>query len=148
MARSFNPVRGGASSGSGSMELSVEFPGGRWTGALVEIQQYLNLDGYDRISADIYLPPGCPEGLRGKIIFTVGEDWRFVEMSRSAKLVPGEWTTITASISDGSMEWKRTSVDSSFREDVRKVAIRIESNNKPAYSGPILIDNIRVYSLD
>jgi len=148
VARSFKNTRAASSTGSGSMELVAEFPGGSWAGALVEIQQFLDLGKYDRISADIYLPPECPSGLRGKLILTVGEKWKFVEMARSARLAPGEWTTITASISDGSMDWKRTVVDEAFRSDVRKIAIRIESNGKPAYSGPVLIDNIRVYSLD
>jgi hypothetical protein len=39
-------------------------------------------------------------------------------------------------------------VDKAFKEDVRKVTVRIESNRKPAYTGPIYIDNITVYSKD
>ena len=65
-------------------------------------------------------------------------------MSRGVRLIPGEWTTITASISEESRDWKRTTVDETFKADVRKIAIRIESNGKPAYSGPIYIDNIIV----
>jgi hypothetical protein len=43
------------------------------------------------------------------------------------------------------MDWKRTKVDKEFKADVRKVAVRIESNKTP-YTGPIYIDDIRVYS--
>jgi hypothetical protein len=35
-------------------------------------------------------------------------------------------------------------VTEAFRQDIRKIDIRVESNNKPAYSGPFYIDNIRV----
>ncbi|MDP8299012.1 MAG: hypothetical protein P9L88_03830 [Candidatus Tantalella remota] len=133
-----------ASNGTGSLKLDTDFPGSRWTAALIEIQQFLDLTDYISISTDVFLPPGAPEGLRAKLIVTVGETWKFVEMARSVRLKPGEWTTITAKISDGSTDWKRTVVDKAFREDVRKVAIRIESNNKPIYAGPIYVDDIRV----
>jgi hypothetical protein len=145
VARSLKKVRGVASKGTGSLELYVEFPGNNWSGALTEIQHYLDLGNYDAIYADVYLPPEAPKGLRGKLILTVGEDWRFVEMARGFHLEPGEWTTITADISEESTDWKRTKVDDTFKTDVRKIAIRIESN-KDQYFGPIYIDNIRVYS--
>lgn len=147
VARTLEQTKEMASNGRGSLKLYAEFPGIRWTGALVEIQQFLDLRGYDVISCDIYLPPEAPQGLRAKIILTVGETWKFVEMSRSVRLVPGEWTEITAKLTEDSMDWKRTQVDDAFKEDVRKVSIRVESN-KPAYSGPIYIDNIRAYSLE
>ncbi|MFH1552340.1 MAG: hypothetical protein ABID83_01705, partial [Candidatus Omnitrophota bacterium] len=70
-------------------------------------------------------------------------NWKFVEMSRSVPLIPGEWVTITANIEPGSYDWKRIVPDETFAGDVRKIAIRIESNNKPAYTGPIYIDNVR-----
>ncbi|MFC1548856.1 hypothetical protein ACFL5E_02745 [Candidatus Omnitrophota bacterium] len=133
-----------ASHGQGSMKIESEFPGGLWTAALVEIQQYLDLSNYRVIRADIYLPPDAPIGLNAKMIITVGETWKFVEMSRSFPLIPGEWTTITASIEPGSYDWKRVVPDEKFAEDVRKVAIRIESNRKPKYTGGIFVDNIRV----
>jgi hypothetical protein len=99
---------------------------------------------YRVIRADIYLPEGAPEGLKAKIILTVGNNWKFVEMSRSVPLIPGEWMTLNANIEPGSYDWKRVVPDEEFSKDVRKIAIRIESNHKPAYTGPIYIDNVRV----
>ena len=145
VARHLKKIRGIASKGTGSIELYAEFPGGTWTGALAEIQHYLDLGNYDALYADIYLPPEAPKGLRAKLMLTVGEDWRFVETARSIRLEPGRWTTIAASISEDSTDWKRTKVNTVFKTDVRKIAIRIESNRAP-YSGPIYIDNIRLYS--
>jgi hypothetical protein len=75
------------------------------------------------------------------MILTVGEEWKFTEMSRTVALVPGKWTNITADLLPGSRSWKMTDVDDNFRRDVRKIHIRIESN-KAAYKGPIFIDNI------
>ena len=133
-----------ASKGNSSMKMDTEFPGGMWTAGLVEIQQYLDLSPYRVIRADIYLPQGAPLGLKGKIILTVGDSWKWVEMSRSYALKPGEWVTLTADLTPGSVDWRRIQVDDAFRQDVRKIDVRVESNNKPAYTGPIYIDNIRV----
>ncbi|MDD4013045.1 MAG: hypothetical protein PHW14_02485 [Candidatus Omnitrophica bacterium] len=137
-------VRGIASSGKGSIELYAEFPGGEWTAALTEISQYLDLTPYDEIAVDIYVPSFAPKGLRGKIILTVGENWEFVEMARGTRLIPGKWTTLKASIAKGSTDWRRVRIDDTFREDVRKISVRIESE-KAVYSGPVYIDNVRVH---
>jgi len=145
VATSLRQTKVNASSGSSSLELCVNFPGGRWTAALVEIAHYLDLGIYDAISADIYLPPECPGRLKTKMILTVGEDWRFIEMSRSVYLKPGKWTRMVANISEGSRDWRRTIVDDEFKTDIRKMAIRIESDKRPVYSGPIYIDNIRFW---
>ncbi len=145
VARTMEPVEGASSNGSGSLGIYAEFPGDKWSAAIVEIQHFLNLTGYDTISVDIYLPPEAPVGLRAKIILTIGEDWRWTEMTRTARMKPGEWTTISADISEGdSATWRRTTVSKEFKADIRKIAVRVESN-KPAYSGPIYIDNVRIY---
>jgi hypothetical protein len=132
-----------ASDGKSSMKIMADFPGGNWTTALVEIQQYLNISPYRVIRANIYLPKDAPMGLKAKMILTVGDNWKFVEMSRSVPLIPGKWAVISANIEPGSYDWKRIVPDEKFAEDVRKIAIRIESNRKPKYSGPIYIDSVR-----
>ena len=137
-----------ASRGTKSLKIVSDFPGNAWTGSLVEIQQFLDLGKYDVISVDFYLPPDAPEGLRAKIIVTVGDEWKFVEMARSVKLEPGKWTNIIASLREDSTDWKRTTVDEAFKSDVRKIALRVESNRKPVYSGPIYVDNILVGTLE
>jgi hypothetical protein len=132
-----------AADGQKSLEVLAEFPGGRWTGAIVEIMQYFDWSDYSAIACDIYLPEDAPLGLSAKMILTVGDSWKWVEQSRATALKPGEWTTVTASLKPGSIDWRRVEVDDAFRADVRKFDIRVESNNKPAYSGPFYIDNIR-----
>lgn len=133
-----------ASKGTTSMKLTADFYGGAWTAALVEIQQYLDLSGYRVVRADIYLPKDAPIGLKAKLILTVGDNWKFVEMNGAVPLMPGEWATITANIEPGSYDWKRVVPDENFAKDVRKIAIRIESNNKPKYAGVLYVDNVRV----
>ena len=133
-----------SSKGDSAIKIDASFPGGLWYAALIEIQQYLDMSKYRVIKADIYLPEDAPEGLKAKIILTVGENWKFVEMSGSIPLMPGEWMTITANLEPGSYDWKRVVPDEEFAKDVRKIAIRVESNHKPKYTGPIYIDNIRV----
>jgi len=130
--------------GGKSLEVMAEFPGDRWAGAIVEIMQYFDWTDYKEIACDIYLPKDAPLGLKGKMILTVGDTWKWVEMSREYNLVPGEWVTIKADLMPGSIDWRREQVTDAFRKDVRKIDIRVSSNGKPAYKGPIYIDNIRV----
>ena len=133
-----------AKEGKSALELMVVFPGARWTAAYVEVQEYFDWTLSERISADIFLPEDAPFGLKAKIILTVGEDWEWTEMSRLAKLVPGEWRTITASLIPGSIDWRQVEVSDGFRADVRKLGIIVVSNMQPAYKGPIYIDNVRL----
>jgi hypothetical protein len=130
--------------GKSSLEFKVDFPGAKWTGAYVEIVEYFDWTPYAQVSADVYLPPDAPIGLKAKFIATVGEGWEWTEMARGFALEPGKWTTITAHMKPGSTDWRRTTVTDAFRQDVRKLGIRIESNMKPAYKGSIYIDNVRL----
>jgi len=132
-----------AKEGKTSLEVMANFPGKKWTAAYVEIQQFFDWTPYKTILADIYLPKDAPFGLQARFILTVGKDWAWTEMARLVKLVPGEWTTVSASLVPGSTDWRRTQVTDEFRADVRKLVIRIESNMKPAHTGPIYIDNVR-----
>ncbi len=133
-----------ASEGTSSIEIDTDFTGGKWTGAIIEIMQYYDWSAYNKLSCDIYLPADAPTGLKAKMILTVGDSWKWVEMSKAVELKPGEWTTITADLTPGSIDWRRVQVDDAFRTDIRKIDIRIESNNQPTFKGPIYVDNIRV----
>ncbi|HTY45942.1 MAG TPA: hypothetical protein VMD52_08140 [Patescibacteria group bacterium] len=132
-----------ADEGKSSLKMDVKFPGGKWTAAYVEIQQYFDWSAYSAVSVDVYLPPTAPTGLKSKLILTVGESWLWVEMARSTPLEPGKWTTVTANLLSGSTDFRAT-VDEAFRKDVRKLGVRIESNMKPAYEGQVFIDNLRL----
>jgi len=106
--------------------------------------QYFDWTEFSQLACDLYIPADAPIGLKGKMILTVGDEWKWVEQSKSVALKPGEWVTIVADLKPGSIDWRRFEVDEGFRSDVRKLDIRVESNNKPAYTGPIYLDNIRV----
>ncbi len=133
-----------ANEGNSSLLMAVAFPGGRWTGAITEIMQYYDWSDYSTLACDIYLPADAPLGLKAKIILTVGDAWKWVEMSKAFALKPGEWVTVSADLTPGSIDWRRVQVDEAFRTDIRKMDIRVTSNNKPAYTGDIFIDNVRV----
>ncbi|MDD5439196.1 MAG: hypothetical protein PHS37_03325 [Candidatus Omnitrophica bacterium] len=133
-----------ASNGKQSLCLVADFPGKIWTSALIELEQYIDLNPYRQIAVDVYLPENAPLGLKAKIILTIGEDWTWTEMVRNVPLEPGKWVTIAASLEDGSLDWKRAEVNAAFRQDIRKIVVRVESNKRPEYSGPVYIDNIRV----
>jgi hypothetical protein len=130
-----------AKEGKSSLKLLANFPGGRWYGAVVEVMEFFDWTPFSKISCDIYLPEDAPRGLKAKLILTVGDNWKWTEMSRSIKLKQGKWTSISANLKPGSEDWKRTKPTDEFRADVRKIAVRIESN-KAAYKGPIYIDNV------
>jgi len=133
-----------AKDGKKSLKVMANFPGKMWTAALVEDFEYFDWTPYKELSADVYVPADAPTGLKGKIVLTVGENWKWIEMSRGTAVIPGEWVTITANLLPGSEDWKRTVVDEEFRKDIRKVVVRVESNKKPQYEGPIYFDNIRL----
>lgn len=137
-----------SSNGQKSLRVDSDFIPGVWVASLAEIQHYLDLSDYEAIAVDIYLPSDAPKrGFRAKLILTVGEDWRFVEMSRSVRLEPGKWTYILASLRSDSKDWKWTKVDNEFKNDVRKISLRVEYEGNLAYSGPVYIDNFRVGNL-
>ena len=133
-----------ASDGTMSLKIDCDFPGGMWSAGLVELEQYLNFEPYRQIAVDIYLPKDAPLGLRAKMILTYGEGWTFTEMNRVIPLIPGEWVTVKASVEPGSYDWKKVIPDETFRRDIRKLVVRIESNRQPVYKGPVYIDNIRI----
>jgi hypothetical protein len=132
-----------ADEGKQSLKIDTKFPGGKWTAAYIEIQQYFDWTPYKAVSVDVYLPEGAPVGLKSKMIATIGESWNWVEMAKGTALEPGKWTTITANLLEGSTDF-RAKVDDAFRKDIRKIGVRIESNMKPVYEGPIYIDNLRL----
>lgn len=144
VGKELSPSADFVSSGSGSMQLMVDFPGGKaWRGAYAEIMMYVtDWSPFDSIKVDVYLPYTAPKGLKTRVILTVGEQWTWTEMNRAVPLVPDQWTTISANLRPGSLDWKFFP-DESFRKDIRKVGIRIESDGV-TYRGPIYIDNVQL----
>ncbi len=133
-----------ADEGHSAMKVWAVFPGGRWTGAYVERQmEVTDWTLFGHLAVSVYVPTVAPPGLKGRIILTVGEEWRWTEMNRAIALVPGAWTTIAVNVTPESMDWKFFP-DGQFRQRVDKIGIRVESDHGPAYSGPVLIDNIRL----
>ena len=117
-----------AKEGSSSLEIMANFPGvtpdfpkGKWTAAYIEVEQDFTWTPYKTLSADIYLPKDAPFGLQARFTLGVGEDYAWKEMSRAVKLMPGEWTTLSASLIPGSTDWRKTDVTDEFRAYVRKL---------------------------
>ena len=128
--------------GHASLRLETQFPGGRWTGSYVERQvETTDWSPFHRLSLRIFLPPEAPRGLRGKIILTVGDQWRWTEQNRAVPLVPGRWTTVSVGLVAGSLDWKFFP-DESFRKNIKKLGVRIESDKGPAYQGPVFLDDV------
>lgn len=134
-----------ASSGKYALEIGVDFQNVRsWQGAYVErIVDVTDWSQFNYLSADIFLPKDAPPGLRGRIILSVGEDWKWTEMNKAVLLIPGEWNIIKTDLTPNSMNWRRFVTDG-FRGDVRKIGIRIESNGNVNYKGSVYIDNIKL----
>jgi len=145
VARSLSVSEFNASEGKYSLEVNVDFSGlPGWQGAYVErVIDVTDWSPFKFASADIFLPNNAPRGLRAKIILTVSDGWKWTEMNRSIPLTPGEWTVIMADLTPESMAWRRF-IDDGFRADVKKMGIRIESNGKIQYNGPVYIDNIKL----
>ncbi len=134
-----------ASDGKYALELYSEFTAvPTWQGSYIErVMDVTDWTPFSYLSVDIFLPKNAPRGLRAKIILTVGPEWKWTEMSRTIPLAPGEWTVIKVDLTQNSMSWRRF-IDDSFRSDVKKLGVRIESNGKIAYKGPAYIDNVKL----
>jgi hypothetical protein len=134
-----------ASEGKYALQLDADFSGGpTWEGAYVErLIDVTDWSPFNYLSVDIYLPKEAPRGLRAKFILTVGDSWKWTEMNKSVPLTPGEWVMMKADLTSSSMNWRRF-IDDSFRADIKKLGIRVESNGKIAYKGPIYIDNVKL----
>jgi len=72
-----------ASEGKKSMKVVSEYISGKWSGAYIEIEDYYDWSAYSKLSVDIYIPKDAPAGLKGKIILTTGEEWKWTEMSKT-----------------------------------------------------------------
>jgi len=133
-----------AEEGQSSLEVEVDFPGGRWTAAYVEREvDVTDWTPFGRLSVSVYVPANAPSGLQGRVILTVGDLWQWTEMNRPVSLRPGSWTTIAVNLRPGSMDWKFFP-EESFRENVRKLGLRVESDREPAYSGSVFLDHVRL----
>jgi len=134
-----------ASSGKYALELGVNFPSnGGWKSAYVErIVDVTDWTPFKSMSTDIFLPANAPRGLRARIILTVGDDWKWTEMNKSIPLAPGEWTVLKVDLSPDSLSWRRF-ISDTFRSDVKKIGVRIESNGNIPYKGSVYIDNVRL----
>lgn len=131
-----------AQEGTSCLAVQTAFPGDRWTGAYVErMIEVTDWGAFGELAVSVSLPSDAPTGLEGRIILTVGSEWQWTEMNRALSLTPGAWTTIRANLKPGSLDWKFFP-DETFRRDVRKVGVRIESNGRPAYMGPVFLDNV------
>jgi len=142
VAKSVKVSKDVSRAGKNSLKVNVKFPPTKCTEAIVEDFEYFNWAPYREILCDIYVPKDAPGGLKAKMVLTVGPKWKRTEMSHSVELKPGKWITVSADILPGSRDWNRPVIKDSFRKDVRKFAVKIESD-KAAYSGPIYIDNVR-----
>ena len=133
-----------ASHGDHSLQVMANFPGERWTGAYIERIMYVtDWSQFGALAVDLYLPYNAPRGLKARFILGTGDKWTWTEMNRALPLEPDRWTTITANLKPGSLDWKFFP-DDLFRKDIRKVGLRIESDHEPAYQGPVFVDQIRL----
>ncbi len=137
-----------ASSGKEALELQADFPQGRegqwWTGAYAERDiPVTDWSQFRAVAVDVYVPAQAKINLTGRLILTVGEKWQWTEMNVPMLLKQGKWTTITANITPSSMNWSFF-LDETFRKDIRKLGVRIESDQQPPYKGPVYIDNVRL----
>ena len=134
-----------ASDGKYALQLDTNFLGGSsWEGAYIErIIDVTDWSPFKFLSVDVLVPKDAPQGLRARIILTVGDDWKWAEMNKSIPLTPGEWTVIKVDLTPESMAWRRFLTDG-FRADVRKLGVRVESNGRIVYNGPVYIDNVKL----
>ena len=134
-----------SSEGKYSLQVDSEFTGSTgWEGSYVEkVVEVTDWTPFNYLSVDVFIPKNAPRGLKGRIILSVGEGWKWIEMNKPVPLTPGEWVVIKVDLTPASMNWRKF-VDDGFRADIRKIGVRAESNGKINYNGPVYIDNVKL----
>ena len=145
-----------ATNGKGSLEVICDFPGNRWSAALIEVEKDMDLSEYESISADVFIPRDAPKSFfKARFIMTVGIGWHFIQQREAVSLIPGKWTTIKAPLEKSELEtsaWSGRGEKRLFNHinAVKKIAIRVEYDVAPPhtigprYNGPIYIDNVHL----
>ena len=141
-------------SGENSLKFICDFPGDVWKAAIIEHERDIDLTGYKKITAHVYVPKDAKaQYLEARIVVTAG-DWFFIETRDSVNLKKGEWTKVEAildiSKSGELKEWRCSNREECIREnldEVKKISVRIEQNANSwqpdnEYSGPIYIDDV------
>ncbi len=144
-----------AFSGDRSMKVDTNFPGTAWTAAVIEYAKDIDLSGYSKIKARIYIPKESNnQQMFGRIILTAGP-WFFIEMKEPIQLKTGSWTTIEAKLDVSRLGelsyWKCVDANTCLLDNLKKVkriAVRVEYNasfqSGPPYKGPVYIDDITI----
>ena len=58
IATGLNHVTGLGSTGKGSLEIQTDFPGSFWSGAIIELAQYISFEGFEKISGSLSAADG------------------------------------------------------------------------------------------
>lgn len=122
-----------ASQGSSALAIEATFSGTTWEemGIYVEPEGGVDWTG-KQLTFDVYMPDGASNFIAQVFILT-GEEWTWANAPDTV-LVPGEWTTVTAELSEMG--------DASA---INQYGIKV-STSTTAYEGPVLVDNVRLIS--
>ncbi|MFH1665099.1 MAG: hypothetical protein ABIA77_03020 [Candidatus Omnitrophota bacterium] len=129
------------------LKLTVSFPAEEWRAGIVETEGFFDLTLYRKLVCDIYLPRSAPKGIWARIIIVSGNEYLWIEMVDPVFLTPGRRTTVSGNLKYGNRAWRysgeATMMTDELKSDIRKIAIRVESDGA-AYKGPVYIDRIKL----
>lgn len=135
--------------GKYSLEAMCTFRGGKWMGAPVELIEDFDWTPYNTASVAIYLPADAPEGLKAQICLNIrgDADWPWYETIPPVALAPGKWTVVTAKMKPGESNFKKdpktgAAFSAESKQNIAKFYVRVVSDKKPVYQGPVYIDKI------
>ncbi|HNX91853.1 MAG TPA: hypothetical protein PKY78_07370 [Candidatus Omnitrophota bacterium] len=130
-----------------SLKLNLSFSGEAWSAGIIEANGVFDLTLYRALTFSVYLPSDAPKGIEARAIIVSGDDFKWIEMGRSFVVEPGRKTVIKANLKNGCRDWRikgeQIVLTEALKQDIRKVAIRIESN-VVKYDGPIYLDDIQI----
>ncbi len=121
-----------ASAGSASLMLSGEFSGTAWEemGVYIDPPDGRDWSSWDTLSVDVYAPAEA-SGFIAQVFMKTGDGWTWVNTPDIA-LVPGEWTTLTADLSQ-----------MGDAAAVKEFGVKIGTSTT-AFSGAFYIDGVRL----
>ncbi len=101
---------------------------------------------FSKVRGWVFLPKGAPQGLLARVQMT-GADWKYREFAADVRLVPGEWTEVSADLTaSGAPSWNCTEGElASALRWVVGFGFKVHNQGSGAgYRGPLYLDDVQL----
>ncbi|MFN3682975.1 MAG: hypothetical protein ACK41F_03455 [Fimbriimonadaceae bacterium] len=135
-----------ARGGSRSLRAAANLAEGRFSQLFWSTPVGEDWSRFARVRAWVFLPAGAPEGLLARVQLT-GADWKYREFAGDVRLVPGEWTEVSADLAaSGAPGWGCTEGElASALRWVVGFGFKVHNEGSlVGYRGPVYLDDVQL----